>query len=76
MEIENHNLQEELGASPEVHLDAAKKRALGEPAAYLITGSRIYKDTCTMTLSIAEQAIAQRGNDGSRIEPLYRGLKD
>ncbi|WP_186019897.1 hypothetical protein [Burkholderia gladioli] len=43
-----------------------------EPDAYLVTDGRLYRSRAFLDKGEAEKSVAQR-NDGSRIEPLYRG---
>ncbi|WP_186269853.1 VRR-NUC domain-containing protein [Burkholderia gladioli] len=43
-----------------------------EPDAYLVTDGRLYRSKAFLDKGEAEKSVTQR-NDGSRIEPLYRG---
>lgn len=42
-----------------------------KPAAYLVTGSSMFKDRVALNESYANGIISERGPDGSRIEPLH-----
>ncbi|ELQ6126721.1 hypothetical protein R2255_003753 [Cronobacter dublinensis] len=47
-----------------------KERDRAEPVAWLVCGSKTYKDRTASTREVAEQAVKDR-NDGSGIKPLY-----
>lgn len=47
-----------------------KERERAEPVAWLVCGSKTFKDRTVSTREVAEQAIKDR-NDGSCIKPLY-----
>ncbi|WP_186198017.1 hypothetical protein [Burkholderia gladioli] len=51
---------------------AAAPAEAREPDAYLVTDGRLYRSRAFLDKGEAEKSVAQR-NDGSRIEPLYRG---
>lgn len=42
-----------------------------KPVAWLITGSRIFVDCASTSKQQAENTLASRNNDGSRIQPLF-----
>lgn len=42
-----------------------------EPAAWLITGSRAFRDTVVTSESTADRRLSERGDDGSYKVPLY-----
>ncbi|WP_105604143.1 hypothetical protein [Cronobacter sakazakii] len=52
----------------ETELAALRERA--EPVAWLVCGSKTFKDRTASTREVAEQAVKDR-NDGSCIKPLY-----
>ncbi|NCH71989.1 hypothetical protein [Cronobacter dublinensis] len=62
-----HELETEL-AIARVALLALRERA--EPVAWLVYGSKTFKDRTASTREVAEQAVRDR-NDGSSIKPLY-----
>lgn len=47
-----------------------KEREKAEPVAWLVCGSKTFKDRTASTREVAEQAVKDR-NDGSCIKPLY-----
>ncbi|ELY4079595.1 hypothetical protein SMY54_000693 [Cronobacter sakazakii] len=47
-----------------------KEREKSEPVAWLVYGSKTFKDRTASTREVAEQAVKDR-NDGSCIKPLY-----
>ena len=42
-----------------------------EPAAWLITGSRAFRDTVVTSEATADRLLSERGDDGSYKVPLY-----
>ena len=45
---------------------------ISKPYAWLLTGSKHYKDSVVLTKESAERRLAERGRDSATIEPLYR----
>lgn len=54
----------------EENLALRKERERAEPVAWLVCGSKTFKDRTASTREVAEQAVKDR-KDGSTIKPLY-----
>lgn len=61
---------EESALIVEELLALRKEREKAEPVAWLVCGSKTFKDRTASTREVAEQAVKDR-NDGSCIKPLY-----
>ncbi|EKY3088521.1 hypothetical protein RA970_001667 [Cronobacter dublinensis] len=67
--LECHDVKpSEVKALAGLALLALRERA--EPVAWLVYGSKTFKDRTASTREVAEQAVKDR-NDGSSIKPLY-----